>query len=70
MYCQDFKEYKNSRGFTAPIESLIDEKIATNEDEFIMQLNSLFKEQDGWGKGSFPFEKNITNHLFREIGIL
>ncbi|MGC3982220.1 MAG: CDP-glycerol glycerophosphotransferase family protein [Steroidobacteraceae bacterium] len=39
VFCQDLEEYRRSRGFTAPIESLVKEQIAVTEEQLCQRID-------------------------------
>jgi CDP-glycerol glycerophosphotransferase (TagB/SpsB family) len=70
IYCPDLYEYKESRGFVAPIDTLIEEEIIIDESRFVEQLNKLFailhvRKSE---VKSFDFSGGITKSLLKMIG--
>lgn len=71
VFCPDLDAYEKSVGFVAPIETLIEEKTATTEEEFLRQtevLLSTLQTQNNAATNSF--EGKITKKLFEMIGIV
>lgn len=69
LFCPDLSAYASTRGFTAPIESLVSDPIVQTEEALLARLEGLFTAPRRAGAADEERRPVATLELLRRIGV-